>query len=86
MCCGVPCVATDIGDSAEIVGDTGMIVSPRDPAALAAGWEKLAALAPDVRRQLGAAARARIVERYDLAAIIGRYEALYEEIAAGRCR
>ncbi len=86
MCCGVPCVATDIGASAEIIGDTGAIVPPRDPVALAAGWEKLAALPDDERRERGAAARARIVERYDLAAIIARYEALYEAIAAGHCR
>ena len=86
MCCGVACVATNVGDSAEIVGDTGVIVPPRDPVALAAGWEKLATLARDARRQLGAAARARIVERFDLAAITARYEALYEELAAGSCR
>jgi glycosyltransferase involved in cell wall biosynthesis len=81
MCCGIPCVATDIGDSAEIIGATGVVVPPSDPAALASGWEKLAALDADERRKLGAAARARIVEQYDLATIIARYEALYEEIA-----
>jgi glycosyltransferase involved in cell wall biosynthesis len=83
MCCGVPCVATDVGDSAEIVGDTGAIAPPRDPAALAARWEKLAALTPEERSKLGAAARARIVEHYDLAAIVARYEALYEAVARG---
>jgi glycosyltransferase involved in cell wall biosynthesis len=81
MCCGVPCVATAIGDSAEIIGETGVIVPPRDPAALAAGWEKLASLSPERRRTLGEAARARVAERYDLAAIIARYEALYEAVA-----
>jgi glycosyltransferase involved in cell wall biosynthesis len=83
MCCEVPCVATDIGDSAEIVGDTGAIVPPRDPEALAAGWERLAALGPDERRALGAAARAHIVEHYDLAAIVARYETLYEVVGRG---
>jgi glycosyltransferase involved in cell wall biosynthesis len=82
MACGVPCVATDVGDSALIIGDTGVVVPPCDPAALAAGLEKLTALTPTERLALGARARDRILRDYDLGAIAARYEALYEEIAA----
>lgn len=77
MACAVPCVATDVGDSAEIVGATGVVVAPRDPEALAAGWEKVLARGPDGRRALGAAARERVVSRYSLGGVIARYVELY---------
>jgi glycosyltransferase involved in cell wall biosynthesis len=83
---GIPCVATDVGDAAAIVGDTGIIVPPRDPAALAAGWERLIGLGAEGRRALGAAARARIVAHNDLGAIVERYQALYETVAGRETR
>jgi glycosyltransferase involved in cell wall biosynthesis len=83
MACGLPCVATDSGDAALIVGDTGIIVPPRDAAALAAGWARLIAIGREGRAALGARARARIVEHYDLDRVVPRFEALYEEIATG---
>jgi glycosyltransferase involved in cell wall biosynthesis len=80
MACGVPCVATDVGDSAAIVGETGRIVPPRTPELLAGAWEELLALAPDDRKRLGQAARERIQRRYDLSDIARRYEDLYESL------
>src|SRR5438046_8609219 len=81
MACGVPCVVTDIGDSAAIVADTGMVVAPRDPGALAAAIVALVASGPERRRALGEAARRRVEERFSLASVVAQYEALYETLA-----
>ena len=80
MSCGVPCVATDVGDSARIVGPTGRIVPPRDPLALAEAWLDILTLNLNDRRRLGLAARRRIRELFDLGAITQRYEALYDRL------
>ena len=78
MSCGLPCAVTDCGDAAELVGTYGVVVPPRDPAALAAAWRRLAEIGPAARQSLGAGARRHIIEHYDLAAIARRYEDLYE--------
>jgi glycosyltransferase involved in cell wall biosynthesis len=83
MSCGIPCVATDCGDAAEVLGPDGVVVPPRDPQALAAGWERLVASGPTVRQRLGAQARNRIVRRYDLGVIAAQYDALYAGDLAG---
>ena len=77
MSCGIPCVATDVGDSADIVDETGRVVPPADPVALAAAWTALADAGPSARRALGEAARERIIERYSLPAIVRQFEELY---------
>lgn len=80
MACGIPCVVTDVGDSASIVGDTGRVVPPRDPAALADAWYELLAVGPDARARLGLAARRRIEEHFSLTSAIEKYEGLYKEL------
>jgi glycosyltransferase involved in cell wall biosynthesis len=86
MACGIPTVATDVGDSALIVGDTGRIVPPSNPAALAAGWQELLKLSPADRQQLGDNARRRVSDLFDLTAVTRRYEAVYSELASHRAR
>jgi glycosyltransferase involved in cell wall biosynthesis len=84
MASGVPCVATDIGDSAWIIADTGVVVPPRDPEALAGGLQHLVELGPEGRRRLGAAARARILDNFSLPEVVRQYETLYGRLVQGR--
>lgn len=83
MSCGVPCVATDVGDSARIVASAGRIVPARDPQALAENLRDLIVMEPGERRRLGLAARQRIRTYFELATITRRYEELYADLATG---
>ena len=82
MACGVPCAVTDVGDSSLIVGDTGKVVPPRKPDALANAWRALADIGREGRATLGLAARSRVEQRFALSAVVARYQALYEEVAS----
>ncbi|MFP4474772.1 MAG: glycosyltransferase [Desulfatibacillaceae bacterium] len=81
MACGVPCVVTDVGDSAWVVGDTGIVVRPDEPAELAAGWERLLDLGAMERKALGRKARDRIIEHFSIEGIQKRYHELYREVS-----
>jgi glycosyltransferase involved in cell wall biosynthesis len=83
MACGTPCVVTDVGESAMIVGDCGIVVPPRQPAALAEGVLALLNMPQEERRALGSRARRRILEHFSLASVVQQYERLYERLAAG---
>jgi glycosyltransferase involved in cell wall biosynthesis len=78
MACGVPCVTTDIGDSAEIVGDRGAIVPMRDPQNLARGWRSLLERGAEAA---GKSARARIAAHFGLDRMCADYESLYRSLA-----
>lgn len=80
MACGVPCVVTDVGDSAEIVGNTGSVVAPGDMAGLAQHLTELLRWPIDQRTQLGALARQRIRNHYEIGDIARRYESFYREL------
>jgi glycosyltransferase involved in cell wall biosynthesis len=82
MAAGTPCVATDVGDSRWIIGETGRVIPWRDPAALAAAMAEILRLPGGERRALGLAARARIAENFEIGAIAARYTALYHQTLA----
>jgi glycosyltransferase involved in cell wall biosynthesis len=84
MACGVPCVATDAGDSAFIIGDTGRVVPRGDMVSLAHAWLELLDMPAAQRTALGAKACDRVAQNFDMSVIAGRYAALYREIV-GEC-
>jgi glycosyltransferase involved in cell wall biosynthesis len=83
MACGVPCVATDVGATAELVGDSGRVAPVGDPAALGAAIVELDALGGAGRAALGRRARARIVADFSLDAVAERFARLYLEVLSG---
>ena len=82
MACGVPCVVTDVGDAARMVGGTGTVVAPGDDVALAAALARMALMGFDARVKLGRAARARAEAEFSLQAMARSYLDLYAELAA----
>ncbi len=80
MASGVPCVATDIGNSAWVVGEAGTIVPPRDPEAMRAAMAAILSLSTDARRTLGMSGRARIEEQFSIGSVAGQYVALYDNV------
>lgn len=74
MACGVPCVVTDVGDSAHIVGDSGSVVPPRNHHVLAAAIQYWIDLPAEERLAQGAACRARVVSEFGIDRLILRTE------------
>jgi polysaccharide biosynthesis protein PelF len=83
MTCGRPCVATDVGGVAEAVGDTGFVVPPRNPEAMARACLALLRDA-ELRHRLGAAARARALELFTVDRAISTFDEIYSLLRAGR--
>lgn len=77
MSCGTPCVVTDVGDSAFMVGMTGFVVPPSNPQLLAAAIEKMLNLEDVERKRLGLLARKRVCELFGIENVVEMYEKLY---------
>lgn len=83
MAAGVPCVVTDVGDCAYILGEAGVVVPVGDMTALAAGLVAMLRLSSEQRAALGARARARVADCFEIGRIVRRYETSYESLGVG---
>jgi glycosyltransferase involved in cell wall biosynthesis len=81
MALGRPIVATRTGGTPEAIehGVCGLLVPPRDPAAMADAIDSLLR-SPALRERLGAAARRRVSERFSIKANVDATERLYREL------
>lgn len=83
MASGVPCLVTDTGDSAAIVGDTGVISRDASAEGIAEAILRFLDMSVAERRRMGQMARRRIEQHYSLPAIVEQYEELFDTILAG---
>jgi glycosyltransferase involved in cell wall biosynthesis len=80
MACGTPCVATDVGDSAAIIGDTGESCPPSDPTALSeAMWRCTQRVVREPKLQENC--RNRIAQNFSLGSVRDRYHEIWSEAA-----
>ena len=81
MACGIPCVTTDVGDAADLVGDTGWVVPPEDPIALAGAIQSaLSERDSEKWRMRCEAARKRIKVNFSLERMVEGYNAVWREV------
>ena len=80
LCCGVPCVVTDVGDSAWLVDDAGWVVPPQDPMAMARAAIQILTAPVAERIRLSQRARQRMEEQFNICGIARQYADIWREI------
>jgi glycosyltransferase involved in cell wall biosynthesis len=80
--CGLPCVATDVPGTNEIVieGQTGFMAKPGSLDSLHGAMLRLMRMSPAERRSMGLNARRQVVEYFSLDAVIDRWETLFRDL------
>ena len=81
MAAGLPCVATDVGDCRDVIGESGWIVSPESPSELAEAIEMAVAAGADELQARGNAARSIVRERFALDVMVTQFERVWRSAA-----
>jgi glycosyltransferase involved in cell wall biosynthesis len=80
MSCSVPCVATDVGDTAILVGDTGYVVPVGDANEIVNGWSRLLTENDVAKAVRGKKCSQRIANNFSLKSMIENHSELYEQL------
>lgn len=85
MAAARPVVATDVGGNREAVvhGETGLLVAPRDAAALASAMLNVLGR-PDRGAAMGTAGRRRVMAQFQSSQMVRKYEAVYDALTIGQ--
>ena len=86
MACGLPCIATRLAGATDAIitdGDQGILVPPDDEGALARAITAVLQ-DPAAGRAIGARARQRIVDRYDIQRTAGQWLDAYHTVLAAK--
>ena len=81
MSCGIPCVVFDVGDAAQLVGNTGLVVKEGDEQELVSAVSKLVDMDSRDRQRLGGMARQRIESEFGLDSMVLKVTSLFEGLA-----
>lgn len=80
MATGVPCIATDVGDIAKIVGKTGIVVPRSNPEKFSDAIRIMSSWTGAEKLQKGEQARQRIIDEYSIDRMVVEYTEIYEQL------
>ncbi|MFC3105693.1 glycosyltransferase [Salinisphaera aquimarina] len=86
MATGIPCVSTNVGDSAIIIGDEGLLAKANDSSDFLNCLQSMLAMTGSDRRAMGQRARCRIEKFYSLGGVVEKYTGLYLSLLAQEVR
>jgi glycosyltransferase involved in cell wall biosynthesis len=81
MAMGLPCITTDVGDAADILGDDDFVVPVKNSASLADALLRMCDLDPVDRKILGERNAKKVREEYGIEKIRQKYEEVYDKVS-----